>query len=174
MKIKRGYYTLILRLANKSYWFFLQTESLCGTLCNRTIYHSRNNYNSKFILGKERKVYGEDYYIVWAFFESMYVDEKVEHYSFTFDNLIVSIGGSLGLFLGWSLKSVVLDFIEFLYLRIRGVVPGGAGGATDFGRSVNPISTRGTDYAHLTTTISSLGFSDHPTALRMKKKSIMH
>ena len=37
----------------------------------------------------------------------------------------------------------------------RGVVPGGAGGATalpDFGRSVNPISTRGTDYAHLITT----------------------
>ena len=34
----------------------------------------------------------------------------------------------------------------------RGVVPGGAGDAMappDFGRSVNPISTRGTDYAHL-------------------------
>ena len=86
---------------------------------------------------------------MWAFFESMYVDEKVEHYSFTFDNLIYSIGGNLGLFLGWSLKSVVLDFIEFLYLRIRGVVPGGAAMAPqDFGRSVNPISTRGTDYAH--------------------------
>ena len=90
--------------------------------------------------------------------------------------LIISIGGNLGLFLGWSLKSVVLDFIEFLYLRIRDVVPGGAGGAMappDFGRSVNPISTRGTDYAHLTTT-SSLGFPDHPTALRMEKKSTMH
>ena len=108
-----------IRLANKNYCFFLQTKSLCGTLCNKTIYHSRNNYNSKFILGKERKVYGEGYYIVWAFFESMYVNEKVEHYSFTFDNLIVSIGGSLGLFLGWSLKSVVLDFIEFLYRRIK-------------------------------------------------------
>ena len=34
----------------------------------------------------------------------------------------------------------------------RLVVPGGAGGAMDFGRSVNPISTRGTDYAHLITT----------------------
>ena len=56
---------------------------------------------------------------MWAFFESMYVDEKVEHYSFTFDNLIYSIGGNLGLFLGWSLKSVVLDFIELLYLRMK-------------------------------------------------------
>ena len=34
----------------------------------------------------------------------------------------------------------------------------------DFGRSVNPISTRGTDYSHLITT-GTLGFSDLPTAL---------
>ena len=49
----------------------------------------------------------------------------------------------------------------------RDVVPGGAGGAMtppDFGRSVNPISTRGTDYAHLTTA-GTPGFSDLPTAL---------
>ena len=49
----------------------------------------------------------------------------------------------------------------------RGVVPGDAGGAMappDFGRSGNPISTRGTDYAHLITT-STPGFSDLPTAL---------
>ena len=50
----------------------------------------------------------------------------------------------------------------------RGVVPGGAGGAMappDFGRSVNPISTMGTDYAHLITT-GTPGFSDLPTALK--------
>ena len=49
----------------------------------------------------------------------------------------------------------------------RGVVLGGAGGAMvppDFGRSVNPISTRGTDYAHLITT-GTPGFLDLPTAL---------
>ena len=48
-----------------------------------------------------------------------------------------------------------------------GVVPVDAGGAMappDFGRSVNPISTRGTDYAHLITT-GTPGFSDLPTAL---------
>ena len=54
------------------------------------------------------------------------------------------------------------------YTLGRGVVvPGGAGGAMtapDFGRLVNPISTRGTDYAHITTTVT-LGFSDLPTAL---------
>ena len=52
-------------------------------------------------------------------------------------------------------------------LDIRGVVPWGAGDAMappDFGRSVNPISTRGTDYVHLITT-GTPGFSDLPTAL---------
>ena len=49
----------------------------------------------------------------------------------------------------------------------RGVVLGGAGGfmaPPDFGRSVNPISTRGTDFALLITT-GTPGFSDLLTAL---------
>ena len=37
----------------------------------------------------------------------------------------------------------------------------------DFGKSVNPISTRETDYAHLITT-GTPGFSDLPTALSTK------
>ena len=37
-------------------------------------------------------------------------------------------------------------------------------GVPDFGRSVNPISTGGTDYAQLITT-GTPGFSDPPTAL---------
>ena len=52
-------------------------------------------------------------------------------------------------------------------LVIRPVVPGCARCAMaqpDFGRSVNPISTRGTDFAHLITT-GTPGFSDLPTAL---------
>ena len=53
------------------------------------------------------------------------------------------------------------------YHRLRPVVPGCARYAMahpDFGRSVNSISTRGTDYAHLITT-GTPGFSDLPTAL---------
>jgi hypothetical protein len=41
---------------------------------------------------------------------------------------------------------------------------GGAMATPDFGRSVNPISTRGTDYAHLFTN-GTPEFSDLPTAL---------
>ena len=46
----------------------------------------------------------------------------------------------------------------------RPVVPGCAVAHPDFGRSVNPISTGGTDYAHLITA-GTPGFSDLPTAL---------
>ena len=52
--------------------------------------------------------------------------------------------------------------------RCRPVVPGCIGYAMehpDFGRSVNPISIRGTDYAQLITT-GTPGFSDLLTALR--------
>ena len=49
-----------------------------------------------------------------------------------------------------------LDQVKETFVSdIRGVVPGGAMGAMappDFGRSVNPTSTRGTDYARLITT----------------------
>ena len=64
-----------------------------------------------------------------------------------------------------------IDLLDFYYVNVHsviifsycveldwqnnhtcmGIVPGGAGGAMappDFGRLVNPISTRGTDYAH--------------------------
>ena len=47
----------------------------------------------------------------------------------------------------------------------RPVDPGAAAMAPpDFGRSVNPISTRGTEYVHLITT-GTPGFSDIPTTL---------
>ena len=58
----------------------------------------------------------------------------------------------------------------YLLFTIRPVVPEGAGLAMappDFGRSVNPISTRGTDYAHLIITGTS-GFSHLPTALSLR------
>ena len=41
------------------------------------------------------------------------------------------------------------------------------GAPPDFGRSVNPFSTRGADYAHLITT-GTPGFSELPTALYVR------
>ena len=60
--------------------------------------------------------------------------------------------------------------VGFVYTGLSSLGPhGGARGAMappDFGRTVNPISTRGTDYAHLITT-GTPGFSDLPTTLRL-------
>ena len=60
-------------------------------------------------------------------------------------------------------RSDLLSYFIYLGLLWH-VVPGGA--MADFGRSVNPIPTRGggKDYAHLITT-GTPGFSDLPTAL---------
>ena len=59
----------------------------------------------------------------------------------------------------------LLDVTKFIVNRA--VASGGAGGALAsqfFGRKVNPISTRGADYAHHSTT-SPPRFSDLATAL---------
>ena len=64
-------------------------------------------------------------------------------------------------------------YLEFIFIFCRGVFPGGARGALappDFGRSVNPISMRETDYAHLIAN-GTPGFSDLLTALFCKKST---
>ena len=58
-----------------------------------------------------------------------------------------------------------VSWVQLLRCDIfRGVVPGCAMAHPDFGRSVNLISNRGTDYAHLITT-GTPRFSNLPTAL---------
>ena len=59
--------------------------------------------------------------------------------------------------------------------HLRGVVPGGAGGAMappDFGKSVTLSQPGGTDYAHLFTT-GTPGFSDLPTALHLSNRGVI-
>ena len=66
-----------------------------------------------------------------------------------------------------------LDQVKETFVSdIRGVVPGGAKSAMaplDFGRSVNPISTRGADYAHHSTTVLTM-LKYVPAALRRGQK----
>ena len=76
----------------------------------------------KNVLSKEMEIYGDDYYIIWAFYSSLYVKEKVEYYLFDFDTALIAVGGSLGLFLGWSIKSMVMDVAEFINNNIRKTV----------------------------------------------------
>ena len=88
--------------------------------------------------------------------------------------LVCAVVGNLIVF--WIvLGKLFTIFVTRLHnCRCRPVVHGCAGCAKahpDFGRSVNPISTRGTDYAHLITT-GTPRFSDLPTALRCTGKSL--
>ena len=94
-------------------------EKRCLPRCSRPIYKSYLNFLSKKVLSKELKVYGDGYFIIWVFYSSLYVEEKIETYVFDFDSAIVAVGGSLGLFLGWSCNSLILDFIEILYYRFK-------------------------------------------------------
>ena len=95
----------------------VQVNKLCGeTLCNRIIYQSELNFLSERTLSKELEKYGDGgWYIIWAFYSSLYVTEKIETYLFDFDTTLVAIGGSLGLFLGWSCYSMVMEVFEFVY-----------------------------------------------------------
>ena len=88
-------------------------KNVCGHICNFVKYPSKLSYLGKNVLSKELEKYGQGYYIIWAFYSSLYVNEKVEQYLFDFDSALVAVGGSLGLFLGWSIKSMLMDLAEF-------------------------------------------------------------
>ena len=93
------------------------TENKCGSMCERAIYNSILNTYSTNVLGKELKVFGDGYFIVWAFYSSLYVSEKTETYVFDFDSALIAVGGSLGLYVGWSAYTIVMDVIEFVYMK---------------------------------------------------------
>ena len=88
-------------------------KNVCGHICNFVKYPSKLSYLGKNVLSKELEKYGQEYFIIWAFYSSLYVNENVEQYLFDYDNALVAVGGSLGLFLGWSIKSMVMDVAEF-------------------------------------------------------------
>lgn len=89
-------------------------KDICGKICSFTKYEHKTASLANNVLSKELKVYGDGYFIIWSFYSSLYVNEKVETYIFDFDSALVAVGGSLGLFLGWSIKSMVLSLAEYI------------------------------------------------------------
>ena len=68
----------------------------------------------------------------------------------------------------WDAKSPILSYSKYFGPVVLALSPGVAGGATaspDFGRSVDPISTKGGRLCPANNT-GTPGFSDLPTALR--------
>ena len=99
---------------------YIQRIKRCGNeVCNRYVYTSTYTWLSIRTLAKELKQYGNGgWYIVWPYYSSLYVTENADTYFFDFDSALVAVGGSLGLFLGWSLHSMILDPFELFYRRL--------------------------------------------------------
>ena len=123
-------FTTLFKMAMAMLWniFSIHVLTILFYFINTVViwyYHDPNsnfppkNFISEFVMRNERKVFGDGYCVVWAIYSSLYVFEKVGHYSFNFDNIIYATGGNMGLFLGWSLKSIFIDFIEFLYQNLK-------------------------------------------------------
>ena len=88
-------------------------KDVCGKICQAVKYHHNLALYSKQVLSKEIKEYGEGYFIIWSYYASLNVKEKVETYLFDFDAVVVAIGGNLGLFLGYSIYSIIVSIAEF-------------------------------------------------------------
>ena len=99
---------------------YIQQNERCGNeVCNRYVYTSILTLLSNRTLSKELKQYGNGgWYIIWPFYSSLYVTENVDTYFYDFDSALVAVGGTLGLFLGWSLHSMILDPFELWYQRL--------------------------------------------------------
>ena len=89
-------------------------KDVCGKICQEIKYHHNLAIYSKKVLSKEIKEYGEGYFILWSYYTNLNVKEKVETYLFDFDAVVVAMGGNLGLFLGFSLKSIIVSIAEFI------------------------------------------------------------
>ena len=89
-------------------------KDVCGKICQEIKYHHNLAIYSKQVLSKEIKEYGEGYFIMWSYYTNLNVKVKVETYLFDFDAVVVAIGGNLGLFLGFSIKSIIESIAEFI------------------------------------------------------------
>ena len=56
----------------------------------------------------------KDHFTLYSFYPTFDVEEKIETLEYDLANLLVSAGGNLGLFLGFSCFSVMLSVINWL------------------------------------------------------------
>ena len=60
---------------------------------NLTKYTNKISMLSRKVLSKEYKIYGDDYFIIWSYYSSLYVSEKIDQYLFDLDSALVTVGG---------------------------------------------------------------------------------
>ena len=95
-------------------------DEVCDKICSYTKYTNKVNRNARNALSKEIKQYGDrDYNFIWMFYSSLVVPERVEHYTYDVTKTVAAIGGSLSMFLGWSIKSMLLSGFELANDKIH-------------------------------------------------------
>ena len=90
----------------------IHQKKSCGKVCDLPKFTSDLSYLSKNVLSKELQRYGDGYFIIWSFYSTLSVEEKIETYIFDFDTALIAFGGTLGLYLGWSIYSIFVNFID--------------------------------------------------------------
>ena len=72
----------------------LLKDNTCGfPMCSITKYTNEISMLSRKVLSKEFKIYGDGYFIIWSYYSSLYVREKIDQYLFDLDSALVAVGG---------------------------------------------------------------------------------
>ena len=90
----------------------IHQKKICGKVCDLPKFTSDLSYLSKNVLSKELQRYGDGFFIIWSFYSTLSVEEKIETYIFDFDTALIAFGGTLGLYMGWSIYSIFVNFID--------------------------------------------------------------
>ena len=88
-----------------------ENGNYCHLPCSRHEYHTKVHYFHKHSHASfQENLSALSLYIMYT---TMTTEIKEEHLVYDFQGLLTGIGGTLGLFLGYSLLSVLFDIINF-------------------------------------------------------------
>ena len=114
--------------ATKVYWEFLGflQKSMpivwkfgCPIPCKQTFFQTKLDYfhkNNAF-LPENFANPGEGHFTFYPYLSAYPIEEKIEKLEYDLTSFLVSAGGSLGLFLGFSCLSILFGMIEFIQAR---------------------------------------------------------
>ena len=75
----------------------------CPTDCHDTRYHPTLHYSDDSLFDEELTEFS-----MWFYYATFYFEKKQEYFTYDIPSLISDLGGNLGLFLGYSLLSLIL------------------------------------------------------------------
>ena len=92
----------------------------CPIPCRQTSYQIKINYyhkNNVILRQQQLETNSSGHFNLFVYYSSFTVEEKIESLEYDLANLLVSAGGNLGLFLGFSCLSVLFFVIDFFQAK---------------------------------------------------------